>query len=55
MTERVLMHLRVRDVGYITGIRVHSNRCREDAYILANKLAVVPFIKFSLLAWPLDA
>ena len=45
-TERVVMHICMRDVRYITGIRVHNNRCRDDAYIFANKLAIVPFIKF---------
>ena len=41
----VVMHSCVRDVRCNTGIKVHINRYREDAYTLACKLAVVPFIK----------
>ena len=42
-TERVVIYAFVRNIGYITGIGVHVNRCREGAYISAYKVEVTPF------------
>ena len=41
--ERVVIYVCVWDDGYITGIGVHINRCREGAYMSAYKSAVAPF------------
>ena len=41
--ERVVMHISVRNVGYVTEIEARINRCREGAYFFAYKLAVALF------------
>ena len=39
-TERVVVYVCVRNIGYMTGIGVHVSGCQEGVYISAYKLAV---------------